>query len=510
MSHFRNTRNTCRWSRPALVPSEVHTDSVRLPDPVLVVLVGAAGAGKSTWAAERYRSAEVVSSDELRGIVGSGPNDLDASAEAFALLDQIVAGRLRRRLTTVVDTLGLDPVRRRAQLDLARSAGVPAVVVLLDTPPRLCRERNGRRDRSVPARVLTDQLRRVASTRDEIAGEGWDEVLVLTEDDPGTEPPEATTPQEGQPSAHSGGVVLQVSRFPWGDDPGGWLRDVALAADEAGFAGIALMDHLIQIPQVEQAWSPIPEPFVTLGMLAGLDTDLRLGTLCTPVTFRAPGILAKSFATLDAISGGRAFAGVGAGWFEREHAAYGLDFPPIGERLDLVETAIETMRAIWSPGTREHAGLRVALPETTGYPRPTGRIPIFVGGRGERRTLRIAATLGDGCNLPTDDLLERRIGVLRRHCEDAGRDPADVEVTVLDLPVVGTDRDDVWSAVERHRGRTAAAAFARRHHAGTVDDHVRRHDALRQAGVGTIFVSPLGLAGPDDVLALARLTGQAS
>ena len=122
-------------------------------------------------------------------------------------------------------------------------------------------------------------------------------------------------------------VVLQVSRFPWGEDPLAWLTGVARAADEAGFAGLAVMDHLIQIPQVDRAWSSIPEPWVTLGAVAGLGTGLELGTLVTPVTFRAPGITAKAAATLDALTGGRAFVGVGAGWWEREHAAYGLRLP---------------------------------------------------------------------------------------------------------------------------------------------------------------------------------------
>ena len=121
-----------------------------LPDPALVVLVGASGAGKSTWAAARYRTAEIVSSDALRGVVGSGEHDLDASVEAFALLEQIVAARLRRRLTTVVDTLGTDVPRRRAWLAAARSAGLPAVAVVLDTPAAVCRARNAARDRPVP------------------------------------------------------------------------------------------------------------------------------------------------------------------------------------------------------------------------------------------------------------------------------------------------------------------------------------------------------------------------
>src|SRR5580700_9619456 len=154
------------------------SDNQPLPDPALVVLVGAAGSGKSVWAAEHYRRHEVVSSDRLRAVVGSGEHDLDASADAFALLDQIVAARLRRGLTAVVDTLGLDPARRRGYLELARSSGMPAVAVLVDTDPAVCRRRNRARDQAVPAAALEGQLRRMRAAAAEIAGEGWD--LVTT------------------------------------------------------------------------------------------------------------------------------------------------------------------------------------------------------------------------------------------------------------------------------------------------------------------------------------------
>src|SRR2546426_1097530 len=127
--------------------------AVALPDPALVVLVGPSGSGKSVWAAERYRPDEVVSSDRLRSLVGSGEGDLDASADAFALLDHIVAARLRRGLTAVVDTLGLDPARRRGYLELARGSGMPAVAVLVGTDPLECRRRNRARDRPVPTAV---------------------------------------------------------------------------------------------------------------------------------------------------------------------------------------------------------------------------------------------------------------------------------------------------------------------------------------------------------------------
>jgi len=475
-----------------------------LPDPALVVLVGASGAGKSTWALARYRRAEVVSSDDLRAIVGSGRHDLDASDDAFALLETIVAGRLRRGLTTVVDTLGLDAVRRTGWLAQARAAGLPAVAVVLDTPAALCRRRNTERDRPVPARVLADQLARVGPATEGLEAEGWDQVLRVVGEERAPAPAAAPV----VPPARRDGLelVLQISRFPWGEDPAGWLAGIAHAAAEVGFDGIALMDHLVQIPQVGAAWEPIPEPWVTLGALAGAGTGLRLGTLVSPVTFRPPGITAKAAATLDVLTGGRAFVGVGAGWWEREHAGFGLPFPPAGERLDLLEAAVETMRALWAPGTKAYDGERVHLPETTCYPRPVGPLPVVVGGGGEARTLRVAARLGDACNVPTDDVV-RKAAVLRRHCEELGRDPAEVAVTVLDLPVVGNDRDDTWDRVERLRGRTAASTYARRHHAGTPVEHRDRYARLHDQGVGTVFLALPDLTGPDRLHEVAGLVG---
>jgi alkanesulfonate monooxygenase SsuD/methylene tetrahydromethanopterin reductase-like flavin-dependent oxidoreductase (luciferase family) len=378
--------------------------------------------------------------------------------------------------------------------------------VLFDTAPAVCRRRNAQRDRGVPAPVLDAQLRRVPATAREIESEGWDLVtrpagaVIEPAHSPGSR--RAAAEQDAHPARL--GFVLQISRFPWQDDPPGWLAAVAAAAATAGLDGIALMDHLIQIPQAGRAWEPIPEPWVTLGLLAGVAPGLRLGSLVTPVTFRAPGILAKTVATLDVLTGGRAFCGVGAGWWDREHAAFGLPFPPASTRLDQLEAAIETLRALWQPGTKAYHGTRVSLPETTCYPRPVSHVPIFVGGSGERRTLRIAARLADGCNLPAAlDVLDRKLAVLREHCRQAGRDPAEVQVTVLDIPVIGEDREHAAALVEKLRGRTPAAAFARRHHAGTAADHIGRYRLLAERGVGTVFVSLPGLTGPQDVLRLA-------
>jgi alkanesulfonate monooxygenase SsuD/methylene tetrahydromethanopterin reductase-like flavin-dependent oxidoreductase (luciferase family)/predicted kinase len=482
--------------------------AVALPDPAVVVLAGAAGSGKSTWAAASFRAAEIVSSDQLRAVVGSGPADLEATEEAFALLDQIVAARTRRGLTTVIDTLGLDPDRRRDYLRLARANGLPAVLVIMDTPAALCRRRNRERDRPVPAVVISDQLRRIRRLVAEAPDEGWQQIVMIEQPDT-TEPASTDSDSSAHPAepARDGPqVILQISRFPWGEDPTGWLADMARAADDLGFAGVALMDHLIQVPQVDRAWEPIPEPYVTLGLLAGLDTRLRLGTLVSPVTFREPGIVAKAVATMDVLSNGRAFCGLGAGWWLREHQAYGLDFPSPKSRLDQLQVCIETLRALWAPGTKAHHGRYVHLPETTCYPRPVSRIPIIVGGNGERRTLRIVAEQADGCNVPSDrSRLPSRIQVLRRHCAEVGRDPEEVEITVLDLPIVGRDREDTAVRVERLRGRTPAPAFAARHSAGVAAEHARRYRELADLGVGTVFLGLPDLADADDLARCAPL-----
>lgn len=471
------------WDDPTV---DGHAGVFGLDEAVLVVLVGASGSGKSTWAAERFRASEVVSSDHLRGIVGSGPHDLGASDDAFAALDLIVAARMSRRLTTVVDTLGLDPSRRRLLLDLARRVGLTALAVVFDTDPALCRARNRERAMPVPAPALTSQLRRMRDVHSELAAEGWDRIISVTTTNASTGSREHADGPAVTDAPARLDFVLQVSRFTWGDDPPRWLRSVAEAAAAAGFGGLALMDHLIQIPQVGRAWDPIPEPWVTLGLLAGLPTSLRLGTLVSPASAHLAGRLAKQAATLDVLTGGRAFCGVGAGWWEREHAAFGMPFASGSQRVADLERCIETMRALWAPGTKAYDGESVTLPETTCYPRPQGALPIIVGGRG-RRVLEVAARLGDACN------------VAPAFVDQAREAMAGKPVTVLDVPVLGTDRENAASLVERVRGRMSAETFARTRGAGTAADLISRYERMAAQGVSTVFVAPADFTGPDDV-----------
>lgn len=462
------------------------------------MLVGASGSGKTTWARARFATNEIVSSDALRAVVGSGEGDLDASTDAFAVLDAVLAARTRRRLTTVVDTLGLDPVRRQAAVELGRAAGLPVVAVRFLTDPGICRARNRRRDRPVPADALAAQLRRAAEA--DLSADGFDVVItaeVGTEVEPAHLAGSAAARAVQQTAPTGLRFALQVSQFPWGTDPRSWLAGVARAAEASGFSALAVMDHLLQIPQVGRAWDPIPEAYVTLGYLAGITHRIGLGALVTPVTFRSAPLLAKMVATLDAVSGGRAFCGIGAGWYQREHVAYDLEFPSAAARLDALESAMGVLRAFWGPGTKPYG----SLPESTSYPRPVqARLPIIVGGAGERRTLDIAARLGDGCNLPSAmPALDHKLEALRAHLRRAGRDPAEVQITTLDIPIVGRDPDDLARLVEKHRGRQPASAYTAVRRAGTIADHIGRYRQLADRGVTTVFVAFPDLSGAAEI-----------
>lgn len=473
-----------------------------VPDPALVVLIGPSGAGKSTWAEQNFRPEEIISSDRLRSIVGSGEHDLDASADAFAVLDQMVAARLRRRFLTVVDTLGLDDDRRLRHLALAREVGLPAILVIFEVPEQLARERNRQRTRPVPASVLTSQIRRFRQLRPRLGDEGWDirsagEVVAIKPAQAIGRPAE---PTDAHGRARAMRMVLHIPRFPGAGDLRTRLLAMSEAAAEAGFNGISLMDHLVQIPQVGREWEDFPEVFSALGFLAGRTSNLTLGALVTNVRLRNPALLAKMLATIDVLSGGRAFCGLGAGWFKAEQIAYGYEFESPGRRLDRLEDALAILPLMWGPGKATHRGKIESVVDAVCYPRPIGKIPIVVGGRGAR-TIKLAGSLADGLNLVGTANLRQHVDLLRASAVDALRDPDALEVSVLDTPILGKDRSEVAAVVEANRGRLQASVFAANHNAGTVADHIDRLRKLARSGVGAIYVSPVGLTSPDGVAA---------
>ena len=489
------------------------TEAVVLPTPCLVVLVGPGASGKSTWAAEHVPPDTVVSSDRLRALVGAGEDDITASADALALVDDVVRMRVGRRLTTVVDTLGLDAVKRARWRALAAEHAMPCVAVAFDTPAAECRARNRLRTKRIPAEALTAQLRTWAATRDRLADEGYDEVLTPTAvrlvARPFSDAAAAGARQSERPTGLRFG--LHLGDFP---APGGaaglrdWVRDVGVAAEAAGFDSLYVMDHFRQIPQVGRAWDDFLESWTTLTYLAACTDRVRLGTLVSGVTHRSIPLLGKIVATLDVLSGGRAVCGLGLAWFAQEHRAYGWTFPSTAERYALLEDALQLLPLMWGPGSPAFHGQVLDVPEAVGYPRPLQEhVPLLVGGGGERRTLRLAARYADAANVRGElDLVRHKAAVLREHCLDAGRDPSAVELTHLSTVLVGDDDRHVADLVEQRRPRRASAeSYAAGVNAGTVADQVGRFRLLAEAGVAEVMVRLPDVADPGSLERFAQV-----
>jgi F420-dependent oxidoreductase-like protein len=433
----------------------------------------------------QFDAGRIVSSDRLRELVGEGEHDQRAGKDAFDVLDLVVERRLRRRLLTVVDTLGLDAKRRQAYLEASRRHDLPCVAIAFDTPPEVCRARNRDRAHRVPDKVLAGMLRTWPGVRDGLEGEGFDAVCAPGDVEvvpaPFLHAPAFAARQEEEPMPLA--FDLQISRFTWPGSPGSTparLADIASTAEEIGVGGLWVMDHFLQIPQVGPVWEDMLDSYTTLAFLAGRTSTVRLGALVTGITYRNVGHLGKIVATLDVLSGGRAVCGLGAAWYEREHRAYGWDFPPVRERFELLEDALQALPLLWGKGNPSFTGTRISIPDTTCYPRPLQEhVPIVVGGSGERRTLRLVAQHADACNLFGDAATVRhKREVLAGHCAAVGRDPAEVEVTQL-------------STVAWDGGLTA-------------QDHIGRFRELAEAGVQRAIVS-LDLTDDDALERMAEV-----
>src|SRR4051812_10651536 len=488
--------------------------TIRLPAPCLGVLVGPSGSGKSVWAEANFRPDQVVSSDRLRALVGEGEHDQRAGKDAFDVLDLVVERRLRRGLVTVVDTLGLDGKRRRGLVALADKHRVPCFAVGFDTPPEVCKARNRQRSRKVPNDVLAAQLRSWAAVKDMLADEGF--AAVHQPDDVRLVPPafaraaEFANRQKEQPVSLEFG--LQIPRFTWPGGPaelGPRLADIAGAAEGAGFTSLWVMDHFLQIPVAGWEWEDMLDSYTTLGFLAGHTSEVRLGAMVTGITYRNIAHLAKIVATLDVLSGGRAVCGLGAAWFAREHTVYDFDFPPLKERYDRLEDALQLLPLMWGKGTPAFSGKTISVPEAICYPRPLqDRVPILVGGGGEKKTLRLVAQYADAGNLFGDaDTVRHKVGVLADHCADLGRDPSEITVTHLSTTLTAGDPAELAALNERLRPDSMSPeAWAARVNAGTVDDQIGRFRELAEAGVQTAIVSLPDLGGTEPVERFAEIT----
>lgn len=232
------------------------------------------------------------------------------------------------------------------------------------------------------------------------------------------------------------GLQFNRFRFEGGDAAiGPTVATAARQVEAAGLASFWVMDHFFQIAAYGVAEDPVLEGYSTLTYVAGATEKIKLGTMVTGVTYRHPGILIQTVTTLDVLSGGRAYLGIGAGWYDREHEGLGVPFPPLKERFGRLEEAIQIARQMWSGEVGPYEGRHYRLAETLCQPLPLAKphVPILIGGGGEQKTLRLVAKYGDACNLFSRDLdaLAHKLNVLRAHCATEGRPYEEIEKTSL-------------------------------------------------------------------------------
>ena len=230
------------------------------------------------------------------------------------------------------------------------------------------------------------------------------------------------------------------------------LAGAAKAAEHGGATMFTLADHFFQMENVGRAEDPFLEGYTSLGFLAAHTTTIDLTLLVTGVTYRYPGVLAKTVTTLDVLSQGRSMLGLGAAWYDREHHALGVPYPPLGTRFEMLEETLQICRQMWSDDDGPYEGEHYRLAETICVPQPIRRPPILIGGDGERKTLRLVAQYADVWNSTTSDAdeLGRKIGVLNRHCEAVGRDPGEIRKTVGVFADPFEDPDGYLKNVERY------------------------------------------------------------
>jgi F420-dependent oxidoreductase-like protein len=251
-------------------------------------------------------------------------------------------------------------------------------------------------------------------------------------------------------------IGLQINNFTW---PGGaaqigpTLSTIAKTADAAGFDSIGVMDHFFQIRAIGPSEQEMLEAYTTLGFLAAHTRRAKLMTFVTGVHYRHPGILAKIVTTLDVLSGGRAWLGIGAGWNEEESRALGVPFPPLKERFEMLEETLEICLQMWSGDETPYKGKHYRLERPLNSPQSLSRPHpgILIGGSGEQKTLRLVARFADACNLWPTPEVPHKLQVLRAHCEAVGRDYDAIEKTAMFHLDVGENGEKVDAIIGQLR-----------------------------------------------------------
>ena len=288
-------------------------------------------------------------------------------------------------------------------------------------------------------------------------------------------------------------IGLQIPSFTWPGGPeaiGPTLARVVRDADEAGFDSIWVMDHFFQIRSVGASEEPMLEGWTTLGFMAAHSTRARLGLMVGGVHYRYPGLWIKAATTLDVLSGGRAWLGIGAAWNEEESRGLGFPFPPLGERFEMLEDTLRMAHGMWSgergsegvlEGHRFRATRLLNSPQSISRP----RVPIMIGGGGEKKTLRLVAQYADACNVfGSPEMIARKYRILDEHCAAVGRDANEIERSTLQGVNLTTDGG--------RRGETAAQV-------------VDRFGALADAGAEHVIFSVPGVHDPARIPALAEV-----
>lgn len=279
---------------------------------------------------------------------------------------------------------------------------------------------------------------------------------------------------------------------------------VARATEAAGFEGFFRSDHILAMGSSDGLPGPT-DAWITLAGLARETERITLGTLVSPVTFRDPGMLAISVAQVDAMSGGRVALGLGTGWFEDEHTAYGLDFPPLGERFERLEEQLTIITGLWDTpvgDTYDHEGEHYRLVDSPALPKPTRRPPIIIGGSGTRKTPRLAATFADEFNLMFTSVEKsaEQLGRVRQACEAIGRDPDELTYSNALTVCCGATEQEV----ERRAANIGrdAATLRERALAGTPGEIVDKLGRYREVGVERIYLQILDQSDLDHVALL--------
>src|SRR6516165_6729742 len=248
-------------------------------------------------------------------------------------------------------------------------------------------------------------------------------------------------------------IGVHVSSYTWPGGPQRLAQDltrIAQAAEHNGFDKLSVMDHLWQIAHNGPPEHAMPEAYTTLGYLAARTTRIQLLALVTAVVYREPGLLAKAVTTLDVLSQGRAWLGIGAASFQEEARGLGLPFPPARQRFARLEEALQICLQMWSDDDGPYAGRHYRLARTLNSPQPLTHPhpPILIGGAGETKTLRLVAQYAQACNLSAGPELEHKLDVLRGHCDSVGRDYQEIQKTVIGPLDPGPEGEHVDELVE--------------------------------------------------------------